>query len=62
MVALCREKQSTVESSHIPDPDNTDNNEEIQTLEDDGNEAFSNDNSVETEQQSSNEDDLKVHR
>ena len=53
MVALC---------SHITDPDNTDNNEEIQTLEDDLNEASSNDNSVETEQQSSNEDDLEVHR
>ena len=33
MIALCREKQSTVKSGHETDPDNTDNDEEDQTPE-----------------------------
>ena len=61
-IAYCREKQSTVESGHETEPESTDNDEGNQASEDDRSGVFSNDDSIETEEQSSNEDDFEAHR
>ena len=60
--AYCREKQSTVESGHGTEPESTDNDEGNQTSEDDRSETFSNDDSIETEDQNSNDDEFETHR
>ena len=62
VIALCREKQSNVESSHETNSNNTDNDEEDQTPEDDRSDISSNNDGIETDEQSGNESDPEVHR